>query len=271
MRYGSASACRPTRRSAVTPADLTRECRDPNSTGEPVRGALDEGCHGRFGAQVLHYDIAVARGSPSEPLRGEQPPLDGDAVREAGRGPVAAVEQHLDVRGRARAQHPGQQLLGESASGTAADPQDQRGVRGKQGRGRLGQECAGPFTYRLRPVRAADDDERKQRGPLLGVVQRRLADPAFGVAEGKGEFGVTGLPAPDDSGQRRAPVPAQPPPGRRRVGVEQLRPLPGQLAYPEVEADPGFRVRHIERLARSNSGGQLPDGLVRLVFAGQHW
>ncbi|MFD3916080.1 hypothetical protein [Streptomyces sp. NPDC058603] len=241
--------------------------------GEPVRGALDEGCHGRFGAQVLHHDVAMARGGPSEPLRGEQPPLDGGAVREAGRGPVAAVEQRLDVCGWARAQHPGQQLLGESAPGTAGDAQDQGGVRGEPVRGRLGQECASPFTYRLRPVRAvraADDDQREQRGPLLGVVQRSLADPAFGVAEGKGEFGVTGLPGPDDGGQRRMPVPAQPPPGRRRVRVDQLRPLPGQLAYPEVEADPGLRVRHIERLARSNSVGQLPDGLVRLVLTGQH-
>ncbi|OAR25209.1 hypothetical protein A8W25_06040 [Streptomyces sp. ERV7] len=140
----------------------------------------------------------MASGGLSQVLRREQPPLDGDAVCEAGGGPIGAVEQGLGLRGRTRTQRPGQQFLGERSSWSAAEAQDQRGVRGQPVPGCRGQKCAGPFAYRPCPVRAADDDQRVQCGPLLGVAQRGLADQAVGVAEGEGEFGVTGLPGPGD-------------------------------------------------------------------------
>jgi hypothetical protein len=143
-------------------------------------------------------------------------------------------------------------------------------VRDKPVQGRLGQERARPFAYRSRPVRAADDDQRKQRGPPRSLAQRDLTDPAVGVAESEGEFAVTGLLGPDAGRQRRIGFPAQPPPARRRVRVEQLRLPPGQCAHPEVKASPGLWVRDIDRLVQGNSGSQSANGLVRLVFAGQH-
>ncbi|MEU7339626.1 hypothetical protein [Streptomyces sp. NPDC007074] len=90
----------------------------------------------------------VAGGGLSKPCCGKEPPLDGDAVGEAGGGPVVAVEQRLGLRGRTCVQCFGQQLLGEAALRASADPQGQRCVRGKSVRGSLGQECAGLIADR---------------------------------------------------------------------------------------------------------------------------